>query len=76
MIQANQPRNQDDMINTPAVETYVEVALIYNEKLTVIKKTNIDEGATPKWNEVLEFPLNSQNDGFTKEELMSSDTQI
>ena len=64
------------MLNTPQVETYVEVSVIYNDALNVIKRTNIDEGSTPKWNEVLEFELNSDHEKFTKEELMTSDTQI
>ena len=65
------------MINRPQVETYIEVALIYNEAYTMIKKTNIDEGSTPKWNEVLQFDLVSQDSkGFTKEELMNSNTTI
>lgn len=65
------------MINTPMVETYVEVAIVYNKSLTVIKHTNIDEGSTPKWNEVLQFDLRpTDGKAFTKEELTSSETRI
>ena len=66
----------EDFIQIPSVETYVEVALIYHEKCTVIKKTNIDEGSAPKWNEVLSFDLNSENEKFSKEELAKSKTKI
>ena len=66
------------MINTPMVETYVEVALIYNDSQTAIKRTNVDEGSTPKWNEVLDFDWISKDRirGFTKEELITSESMI
>lgn len=59
------------------METYVEVALVYNNKLTIIKNTNTDEGSAPKWNEVLTFNL-FPKDGksFTKEELMTADSRL
>jgi len=31
----------------------VEVKVAYHEKFSIIKRTNVDEGSTPKWNEVL-----------------------
>ena len=38
-----------------------------------MKRTNVDEGSMPKWNEVLWFPLEADNkEAFTKEDLMSS----
>lgn len=41
------------------------------------KRTNVDEGASPKWNEVLIFPLEADNKtNFTKEELINSTTMI
>lgn len=67
---------KDDLINKPSVETYVEVSLHYHDKCTVIKRTNIDEGSAPKWNEVLSFDINSDKGGFTKDELQSTETVI
>lgn len=70
-------KNRRDLINTAQVETYVEVRVAYHEKFAIIKRTNVDEGSTPKWNEVLQFPLEANdNTKFKKEELQSSDTQI
>lgn len=64
-------------VNTAQVETYVEVKVAYHEKFAIVKRTNVDEGSTPKWNEVLQFPLEANdNTKFRKEELQSSDTQI
>lgn len=61
----------------PMVETFVEVKIIYHEKLQIVKRTNVDEGTMPKWNEVLQFPLEAENKtNFTKNELLSSETII
>ena len=66
-------KNKHDLENTAQVETYVEVKVIYHEKLSISKRTNVDEGSMPKWNEVLQFPLEAINmQGFTKEELYNS----
>ena len=43
------------------METFVEVRVKYHEKLSIVKRTNVDEGTMPKWNEVLTFPLESEN---------------
>ena len=49
----------------------------YHEKYSILKTTNVDEGSMPRWNEILDFPLESKNnEGFTQEELTSSDTKI
>jgi len=41
------------------------------------KRTNVDEGGSPKWNEVLTFPLEADNKtNFTREELINSQTMI
>ena len=41
------------------------------------KRTNVDEGGSPKWNEVLIFPLEADNKtNFTREELINSQTMI
>lgn len=54
----------------PQVETYVEVKIQYYDKYSILKTTNVDEGTMPRWNEILDFPLDSQNsEGFTQEEL-------
>lgn len=64
-------RDKKDLYNTAQVETYVEVKVIYYEAkdgkqgLTKTKRTNVDEGSMPKWNEVLQFPLESEGtEGF------------
>lgn len=70
-------KNRNDLINTAQVETFVEVKVIYHEKFAIVKRTNVDEGSLPKWNEVLTFPLEADNKtNFTKEELLSSETLI
>jgi hypothetical protein len=46
-------KNRRDLINTAQVETYVEVKVAYHEKYAIVKRTNVDEGSMPKWNEVL-----------------------
>lgn len=59
------------------METYVEVKVIYHDRFSIIKRTNVDEGFLPNWNEVLDFPLEADNNkGFTKEELLNAETQI
>lgn len=58
-------RDRKDLFNTAQVETYVEVRVIYHERLSISKRTNVDEGSMPKWNEVLQFPLESEGtEGF------------
>ena len=43
----------------------------------MIKTTNVDEGTMPRWNEILDFPLDSMNkEGFTQNELQASKTLI
>lgn len=70
-------KDKKDLINTAQVETYVEVKIQYHEKFAIIKRTNVDEGSMPKWNEVLTFPLEADNKtNFTKEELLNSPTTI
>lgn len=71
-------RNKDELYNTAQVETYVEVRVQYHEKYAIVHRTNVDEGYLPKWNEVLTFPLVSENaeTGFTQAELQSTHTQI
>ena len=70
-------KNKSDLYNTAQVETFVEVRLQYHEKFAIIKRTNVDEGSMPKWNEVLTFPLEADNKtNFTKEELMSTKCMI
>lgn len=46
----------------PSVESYLEVKVIYHALRTHTKSTNTDTGSSPKWNEVLEFPLWSENE--------------
>lgn len=41
------------------METYVEVKIQYHEKYSIIKTTYTDEGTMPRWNEILDFPLDS-----------------
>ena len=61
----------------PQVETYVEIKVQYHEKYAILKTTNTDEGSMPRWNEILDFPLTSENnEGFTQEELQKSKTVI
>ena len=70
-------KTKEQLNNTPQVETYVEIKVQYHEKYTILQTTNVDEGTMPRWNEILDFPLQSQNsEGFTQEELMSSKTMI
>lgn len=59
------------------METFVEVRIQYYSKWAVVKRTRLDEGKMPRWNEVLEFNLEAENmQNFTKEELVSSQTEI
>ena len=61
------------MDKTPQVESYVEIKIQYHEKYAILKTTNIDEGSMPRWNEILDFPLDAQSsEGFTQEELARS----
>ncbi len=42
-----------------------------------VKQTNVDEGGNPKWNEVLEFDLESSTGGkFTLDELQQTKAEI
>ncbi len=42
-----------------------------------MKTTNTDEGTMPRWNEILDFPLDAANDeAFTQDELAKSKTVI
>ena len=43
------------------VEPMVEVRVVYNDELEVIRTTMCAEGDFPEWNEILEFPLKSLN---------------
>jgi len=55
----------------------VEVKIQYHEKYSILKTTNLDEGTMPRWNEILDFPLDSSNnEGFTQEELQTTKTLI
>lgn len=59
------------------VETFVEVRIVYNEVFTIVKSTNVAEGDSPDWNELLTFPLKAENGKrFTREELVNSKTMI
>jgi len=70
-------RDKKDLMNTAQVETFVEVKVQYHEKFAMTKRTNVDEGGSPKWNEVLVFPLEADNKtNFTREELINSQTMI
>ena len=35
----------------------MEVKVQYYEKYAVVKRTHIDEGRMPRWNEILDFAL-------------------
>ena len=49
----------------------------YYDKYSILTTTNVDERTMPRWNEILDFPLDSQNsEGFTQEELQTSKTLI
>lgn len=55
----------------------MEIKVQYPDKYTILKTTNTDEGTMPRWNEILDFPLEPFNkESFTREELMSSTTNI
>ena len=51
--------------------------IVYNEEYSEVKLTNIAEGDTPEWNEILEFPLKALNRRrFTKQELINTKSMI
>ena len=55
------------MNSTPKVESFVEVKVVYDSKTYMIKRTSVDEGQQPKWDQILSFPFTALNGGcFTK----------
>lgn len=73
-----QTTNLDDLMSKVSVNSYVEVEVVYDNKKRDFKCTNTDEGASPKWNELLTFDLISSDkqNGFTTEELQNQDIKI
>ena len=70
-------KSRKELDNTPQVETYVEVKIVYHEKYSIVKTTFTDEGSMPRWNQILDFPISSgSSEGFTTKELSSSKTMI
>jgi hypothetical protein len=51
--QTGKIKDEQQLYSMPMVETFVEVKIIYHEKFSIVKRTNVDEGTMPKWNEVL-----------------------
>ena len=50
-----------------SVQSMIEVKIVYNEEYSLTKITNVAEGNSPEWNEILEFPLKALNERkFTK----------
>ena len=68
-----QTANLDDLMSKTSVNTFVEVEIVYDGKKRDVRCTNTDEGASPKWNELLTFDLISSDkqNGFTVEELQN-----
>jgi hypothetical protein len=68
-----QTSNLDDLMSKVSVNSYVEVEIVYDNHKRDFKRTNTDEGASPKWNELLTFDLISSDkqNGFTTEELQN-----
>ena len=65
------------MEGEPKVESYVEVKVVYNAKSYMVKRTSVDEGQQPKWDQLLEFPFKALNNGcFTKAGLQKSECVI
>ena len=55
----------------------VEVRVVYNDEIEIVKTTMCAEGDFPEWNEILEFPLKALNQKrFTRQELLNSKTMI
>ena len=70
-------KSKEELASMPQVETYVEIKVQYHEKYAILKTTNTDEGTMPRWNEILDFPLDAANDeAFTQDELAKSKTVI
>lgn len=66
-----------DLYKITRVETFVEIRVVYHEGFTHKLQTNIAEGESPEWNEVLSFNLVAENGKrFTKEELINSKTML
>ena len=59
------------------VEPYVEIKMVFEDKKYIIKRTTVDEGQLPKWDQILNFVYKERKGmKFTKEALEKSQIKI
>ena len=70
-------KSKEELDKTSQVETYVEIKVQYHKNYSEVDRTHTDEGTMPRWNEILNFRLDSETgEAFTQEQLAKSKTTI